>query len=62
MPWHQEPKKDVASCEKLWVGANNRQTTDIRMRERPCGNAQGSYGEFIAIEKATRGTETSKYP
>ena len=22
MPWHQEPMKDVISCEKLWVGAN----------------------------------------
>ena len=24
MPWHQEPKKDVTSCDKLRVGANNR--------------------------------------
>ena len=23
MPWHQEPKKDVTSCEKLRRGANN---------------------------------------
>ena len=23
MPWHWEPKKDVTSCEKLRVGANN---------------------------------------
>ena len=22
MPWHQEPKKDVTSCEKLRGGAN----------------------------------------
>ena len=22
MPWHQKPKKDVASCEKLRVGAH----------------------------------------
>jgi hypothetical protein len=22
MPWHQEPKKDVASCEKLWGAAS----------------------------------------
>ena len=62
MPWHWEPKKDVVSCEKPWVGANNRQTMDIRMRERACGNAQASYGESIAIEKATRGSETSEYP
>ena len=24
MPWHQEPMKDVISCEKLWGGANIR--------------------------------------
>ena len=24
MPWHQEPKKDVISCEKLRQGANIR--------------------------------------
>jgi hypothetical protein len=22
MPWHQEPKKDVISCDKLWLAAN----------------------------------------
>ena len=22
MPWHQEPKKDVASCEKPWGAAS----------------------------------------
>ena len=24
MPWHQEPKKDVTSCDKLWGAANER--------------------------------------
>ena len=24
MPWHQEPMKDVISCDKLRGGANNR--------------------------------------
>ena len=33
MPRHQEPKKDVISCEKPRVGANNRLSVDIRMRE-----------------------------
>ena len=23
MPWHQEPMKDVTSCDKLRVGANS---------------------------------------
>ena len=22
MPWHQEPKKDVTSCDKLWGAAH----------------------------------------
>ena len=61
MPWHQEPKKDVTSCDKLWVGANIRSSTDFRMRERTCCNEHVSYTEYIGIEKATRGTETSKY-
>ena len=33
MPRHQEPMKDVISCEKLWGGANIHRSTDIRMRE-----------------------------
>ncbi len=24
MPWHQEPMKDVVSCEKPWGAANKR--------------------------------------
>jgi len=24
MPWHQEPKKDATSCDKLRGGANSR--------------------------------------
>ena len=24
MPWHQEPMKDVVSCDKLWGVANRR--------------------------------------
>ena len=62
MPWHWEPKKDVTSCDKLWLGANIRLPTDFRMRERTCCNGHVSYTEYIGIEKATRGTETSKYP
>ena len=33
MPRHQEPKKDVTSCEKPRVDANSRQNVDVRMRE-----------------------------
>ena len=31
MPWHQAPKKDVASCEKLRGAASRLRTVDIRM-------------------------------
>ena len=32
------------------------------MGEPTCGNAQVSYGKYIAIMRVTWGTETSKYP
>ena len=39
MPWHQEPTKDVTSCEKLRGAANKPRSADIRMgqpsREHP---------------------------
>ena len=31
MPWHQEPKKDVISCEKLRGAANKHRAADVRM-------------------------------
>ena len=31
MPWHQEPMKDVISCEKLRGAANKLRSGDIRM-------------------------------
>ena len=40
MPWHQEPMKDVISCEKLRGAANKLRSGDIRMgkpgRENLC--------------------------
>ena len=33
MPRHQEPMKDVISCDKPWVGANIHLSMDFRMRE-----------------------------
>ena len=33
MPWHQEPKKDVTSCDKLRRGANILGPADFRMGE-----------------------------
>ena len=31
MPWHQEPKKDVTSCDKLRGAANKLRSGDFRM-------------------------------
>ena len=33
MPWHQEPMKDVISCDKLRVGAHSQRSEDFRMRK-----------------------------
>ena len=49
--------KDVASCEKLRLGASNLRSADVRMGQPVTGNAVTfRYG------KRTRGSETSKYP
>ena len=31
MPWHQEPTKDVTSCEKLRGAAHTLRSVDVRM-------------------------------
>ena len=31
MTWHQEPTKDVTSCDKLRLGANIHRPADFRM-------------------------------
>ena len=56
------PKKDVTSCEKLRVAANERRTVDIRMRELNASNVALHRNEQIVTSEGTRGTETSKYP
>ena len=39
MPWYREAMKDVISCEKPRVGANNLRSVDIRMGQPGPGNA-----------------------
>ena len=51
MPRHQEPKKDVISCEKPRVDANSRQSVDIRMRELN----QGKEPDYPYISKVVYG-------
>ena len=56
MPWLSEAMKDVTSCDKLRVGANNLLSEDFRMGEPDTDNS------IILKRKQTRRTETSKYP
>jgi hypothetical protein len=42
MPWHREAKKDVISCEKPRVGANDPRSVDFRMGQPDLGNAGSS--------------------
>jgi hypothetical protein len=61
MPWHKKAMKDVVSCDKPRLGANNLKAGDFRMGKPVSINIDSSPGEYIAREKPTKGTETSKY-
>ena len=57
MPRYREAKKDVISCEKPRVGANDLRSVDIRMGQPGSGNAESP----CQCGGHTKGTETSKY-
>ena len=59
MPWCQEAKKGVVSCDKLRVGASNLLSGDTRMGQPNWSELQLSYTEYIGIRGHTGGTETS---
>ena len=61
MTWHQEPKKDVTSCEKLRLGANIHRPADIRMGKpgrailcQPALNQIGVGGEPPELKHLSR--------
>ena len=57
MPRLYEAMKDVISCDKLRLGANNRYQAQISEWGNPI------YWRYIIfIKRQTRGTETSQYP
>ena len=62
MPWHQEPKKDVVSCEKLRRAANKLRPVGIRMGKPALEDPKHLTMNKIVVKKGTGGTETSKYP
>ena len=57
MPRLTEAMKDVISCDKFRVGANNR-----LIRKFPNGATQQVEDLLSYFRRRTRGTETSKYP
>lgn len=53
MPRYTEQKKDVASCEKPRLDANNLLSGDIRMGQPVPGHAGTHHGEYIAMAEPT---------
>ena len=54
MPWHQEPMKDVASCDKPWGAASRHRTMDFRMGQPGQSNVWSPVHEYIVYEEGTR--------
>ena len=59
MPRRQEPRKDVADCEKPRGAVSGRRAGDVRMRQRAGGHAPAPRAESIGAWGGTGGTETS---
>ena len=60
MPWHQRPKKDVVSCEKLRGAASRHWSVDIWMEQSGECHDSSSYTESNRYGRGTAWTETSK--
>jgi hypothetical protein len=61
MPWHEKAMKDVVSCDKPRVGANNLKPGDFRMGQPDTGNAVSLSAEYIGRAGLTEGSEPSQY-
>ena len=61
MPWQQKLKKDVTNYEMPRGAVSTLRSGDLRMWEHTQSNIYESQNEHIALERATQGTETSKY-
>jgi hypothetical protein len=61
MPWHEKAMKDVVSCDKPRVGANNLKPGDFRMGKPDTGNAVSLSAEYIGRVEQTEGSEPSQY-
>ena len=49
MPWHQEPMKDVISCDKLRLAANKHSTRRFPNEETHTVKNRITYTEYIGI-------------
>ena len=49
MPWHQEPMKDVTSCDKPRGAANKHYIRGFPNGETPMVKNHGTYTEYIGI-------------
>ena len=47
MPWHEKAMKDVVSCDKPRIGANNLRPGDFRMGQPVPSNVGTSSAEYI---------------
>ena len=61
MPWQQKLKKDVTNNEMPRGAVSTLRSGDLRMWEHMQSNDYISQNEHIVLERATQGTETSKY-
>ena len=61
MPWQQKLKKDVTNYEMPRGAVSTLRSGDLRMWEHRQSNIYLSQNEHIVLERATQGTETSKY-
>ena len=61
IPWYQEARKDVGSCEKLRGVATQTLIRRFPNGETRAGLCRPSCTEYIGIMKRTQGTETSQY-
>src|SRR5438477_11773261 len=62
MPWHQEPKKDVAACDKPREVGKQTLIRGFLNAETRRSEPPSPIAECIGDEERTWGTETSKYP
>ena len=53
--------KDVASCDKPRVGANDRRPGDLRMGQPVSSHVDTFPTEYIGGLRPTKGSETSQY-